>query len=217
MALGPNQYAGIAEGAIGLTAATGGAIYGAIKSGKLNRQAQKILQQQKKDNQEWYNIKMSQDYTQRADVQAAINKQRELLNEQYDKARATNVVTGGTDESLALQKQAANRSLSDTAAAVAARGADYKDSIERQYMSRKAGLEDMERMKLEQRAAATAQASSQVVNQGLNLVGDSFKTFRGDTGGSSGGGTMMQGGGGSNLSAEQIAAIAQAAQSSGGK
>lgn len=177
MGLGPNQIAGIVEGGIGLTAATGAAIYGAIKSGKLNRQAEKILQQQKQDNRKWYNIKMSQDYTQRADVQAAITKQRELLNEQYDKARATNVVAGGTDESLALQKQAANQSLSQTASDIAANAANYKDSVEAQYMARKAQLEDSEKQALQQRAAATAQASSQVVNSGLNLVGDSFKTF----------------------------------------
>ena len=177
MGLGPNQIAGIVEGGIGLTASTGAAIYGAIKSGKLNRKAEQILQQQKKDNQAWYNVKMAQDYTQRADVQAAINKQRELLNEQYEKARATNVVAGGTDESLALQKQAANNSLSQTTADIASNAANYKDRVEAQYKARKAQLEDAERQNLQQRAAATAQASSQVVNAGLNLVGDSFKTF----------------------------------------
>jgi hypothetical protein len=169
----------MAEGSIGLTAAIVGALYGGIKSGKLNRRAVKILQQQKNDNQNWYDVKMSSDYTQRADVQAAIKKQRELLQEQYDRARATNVVAGGTDEALALQKQAANQSLADTATSVAARSADYKDKVEDAYLGRKAQLEDQERQNLSQRAAATAQASSQVVNSGLNMVGNSFQHFGG--------------------------------------
>lgn len=177
MALNPGQIASIAEGATGLTAVLGGALYGGIKSGKLNRRAEAITEQQKKDNQAWYDIKQSSDYTQRADVQAAIKRQRELLDEQYKRARATNVVTGGTDEAVALQKQAANQSLSQTATDIAARAAGYKDQAEAQYMARKAGLEDQERANLEQRAAATAQAASQVVNTGLKMTGDSFQHF----------------------------------------
>ena len=96
--MGPQQIASIVEGGIGLTAATAGAIYGGIKSGKLNRQAEKILQQQKKDNQNWYDVKMSSDYTQRADVQAAmysimtgeaeeIRKMQELERAEMDEFR----------------------------------------------------------------------------------------------------------------------------------
>lgn len=173
MALNLGQIASIAEGATGLTAATAAAIYGGIKSGKLNRQAEKILSQQKTDNQNWYNVKMASDYTQRADVQAAIKRQRELLNEQYDRARATNLVSGGTDEALALQKQAANQSLSQTATDIAARAADYKDNVEQQYLARKASLEDQERLNLQQRAQQVAQAASQTVNAGLQMVGNS--------------------------------------------
>lgn len=172
MALNFGQKASIAEGATGLLASTAAAIYGGIKSGKLNRQAEKILQQQKTDNQNWYNIKKASDYTQRADVQAAIKRQRELLNEQYDRARATNLVSGGTDEALAMQKQAANQSLADTATDIAARAADYNDAVESQYMGRKASLEDQERLNLQQRAQQVAQAASQTVNAGLQMVGN---------------------------------------------
>lgn len=177
MGMNPQQIAAIAEGATGAVAAVGGAIYGAVKSGKLNRRAEAILKQQKSDNQRWYDVKTSQDYTQRADVQAAINKQRELLNEQYKRARATNVVAGGTDEALALQKQAANESLAQTSADIAARSADYKDKVESQYMARKVGLEDQERLNLQQRAAATAQAASQVVNAGLGMIGSGAQHY----------------------------------------
>ena len=181
MGMNPQQIAAVAEGATGLVAAVGGAIYGGIKSGKLNKKAEAILPQQKADNQRWYEVKQASDYTQRADVQAAIKKQRELLDEQYKRAKATNAVVGGTDEALALQKQAANQSLAQTATDVASRSAEYKDNVESNYMARKAGLEDQERLNLQQRAAATAQAASQVVNAGIKMVGSGAQHYSGAT------------------------------------
>jgi len=183
MGLNAQQIASIVEGGIGLTAALGGAIYGGVKSGKLNRKAEKLLRQMRDDNEQWYNVKSAQDYTQRADVQAAIARQRELLNEQYKQSRAANVVAGGTDESLALQQQAANQSLAQTASDIAARSADYKDNVERQYRSQDYALNQQQLQNYQQRAAATAQAASQVVNTGLQMTGNSFQHFAGATGG----------------------------------
>ena len=190
MGLNPKQIASIAEGATGLAAVVGGAIYGGVKSGKLNKQAESILKGQEKFNEDWYNIKRSSDYTQRSDVQAAFKKQREILDDYYKRAKATNTVVGGTDEALALQKQAANQSLSQTATDAAARAADYNDKAENTYLTRKAGLEDQERLNLQQRAAAVAQASSQVVNAGLKMVGTGAQHYSqatiGDMGGNIG-------------------------------
>lgn len=177
MGLNPGQIASIVEGGVGITAAIGGAIYGAIKSGKLNKQADALRTQMKNENKRWYDIKMAQDYTQRADVQAAIKKQRELLEEQYNRARATNVVAGGTDEALALQKQAANKSLSETATDIASKATDYKDNVERQYRAQDYALNQQELQNLQQRAAAVAQGASQVVNAGLSMAGNSFQHF----------------------------------------
>jgi len=187
------QVAAIAEGVTGAVAATGAAIYGGIKSGKLNRQAEKILQGQKDYNEQWWNVKRNTDYTQRADVQAAIKKQRELLDEQYKRARATNVVAGGTDEALALQKQSANQALAQTATDVASRVADIKDNQEQQYLGRKANLEDQERLNLQQRSAATSAAASQVVNAGINMVGSGAQHY-----------ASASGAGGANMDPEAI-------------
>lgn len=156
---------------IGGVGALGSAIYGAITSSAANNRARRLIQQQRDDNREWYNIKQSQVYTQRADVQAAIKRQRELLDEQYNKAKAANTVAGGTDESLALQQQAANKSLSDTMTDVAAAGAAYKDSVERQYRSEDAALNQQQVQNNQQQAAQAAQAASQAVNAGISLVG----------------------------------------------
>lgn len=163
--------AGLLSTAAGAVGALSGAIYAGVKSSKYNNKARGILEGQIADNKAWYDTKMSQDYTARSDVQAAITRQRQILDEQYRNARATNAVAGGTDASLALQKEAANRSLAQTMTDVASRAADYKDSVESQYRAQDAALKQQQAQSYQQQAAATAQAGSQVVDSGLNLVG----------------------------------------------
>ena len=157
---------------IGGATALGGAIYGGIKSSQLNKKAEEAEAKQRAENKAWYNTKMSQDYTQRADVQAAIKRQRELLDEQYSRARATNVVAGGTDEALALQQKAANQSLSNTMTDVAAQGAAYKDNVEAQYRAQDAAINQQQIARYQQQAANAANAAAQVVNAGTNMVGN---------------------------------------------
>lgn len=156
---------------IGGIGALGSAIYGAVASSKANNRARQLIQQQRDDNKRWYETKMNQDYTLRTDVQNAINRQRELLDEQYKRAKATNVVSGGSEESVALQKEAANKSLADTTADIAAAGANYKDSVEQQYRAQDAALNQQQVQSYQQQAAQTAAAASQAVNAGLGLVG----------------------------------------------
>lgn len=165
----------IASSIIGGVTALGSAIYGAAASAKANNKARRLIQQQRDDNREWYNIKNAQDYTQRSDVQAAVKRQRDLLNEQYNKARATNAVAGGTDESLALQKKAANQSLAQTMTDVASGAAAYKDGIEQQYRAQDAALNQQQAQSYQQQAQATAQAASQAVNAGIGLVGQGIQ------------------------------------------
>lgn len=155
-------------------AALGSAIYGGITSAKANNKARDLIAQQRNDNKAWYDLRMSQDYTLRTDVQAAIKRQRELLDEQYRRARATNVVAGGTDEALALQQQAANKSLSDTMTDVAAQAAAYKNNVEQQYRAQDAALNQQQVQNYQQQAAQAAQAASQGVNAGLGLMGNAI-------------------------------------------
>ena len=125
---------------IGAAAQVGSSIYGAIKSSQANKKAMDLIRSQRDENKKWYDQKMAEDYMQRSEVQNVLRKQRELLQEQYQRARATNIVAGGTDESLALQQQAANATMGDTMANIAANASAYKDSIEQQYRTQDAAL-----------------------------------------------------------------------------
>lgn len=156
--------------AIGTAAQVGASIYGAIKSSQANKKAMDILKAQKDENKKWYEERMNEDYLQRADVQNVLRKQRELLGEQYKRARATNVVAGGTDESLAMQQQAANEVLGDTMGNIAAQAESYKEGVENQYRSTDAALAQQEMGIHQTRAQNIATAAGQVGKAVSGLV-----------------------------------------------
>lgn len=156
----------------------GGAVVGAVSSGiaakksaQANEKARQLIQQRRDDNKAWYNAKMSSDYTMRPDAQNVINRQRELLDEQYKNAKATNIVSGGTDASVAMQKAAANDAMAQTMSDIASNAADYKDKVEQQYRAEDAALNQQQAQTYQQQAAQTAQAGSQATNAGLGLIG----------------------------------------------
>lgn len=148
---------------IGAAAQVGSSIYGAIKSSQANKKAQEMIQNQRAENKKWYDQRMAEDYMQRTDIQNVLRKQRELLNEQYRRARATNIVAGGTDESLALQQQAANAAMGDTMADIAANAESYRDSIESQYRTQDAALN--------QQLVGVEQAKGQAIANAAGQVG----------------------------------------------
>lgn len=161
-------------GAVGALASAIGA---AARSRRYNERANNELASLRRDNRAWYDRRNAQDYTMRSDVQATLKKQRELLDEQYRRARATNAVAGGTDESLALQQQAANRSLSNTMTDVAANASAHKDNVEAAYRQQNLALAQQQIKNDQQQAAAVAQAGAQGVNAGLNLVGNGVSSI----------------------------------------
>ena len=147
---------------IGAAAQIGSSIYGAIKSSQANKRAEQMLQNQKDENQKWYDQKMAEDYTQRSEVQNVLNKQRELLQEQYKRARATNLVAGGTDEQMALQQQAANEAMGDTMSTIASGATAYKEEIENQYREKDAALTQQQIANEQAKAQSIATAAGQV-------------------------------------------------------
>ena len=122
---------------------------------------------------------MNEDYLGRSDAQAVLKKQRELLDQQYRRARAMNVVTGGSDEALALQERAANDSLASTLTNIAGRSDIYRDSAEQQYRAQEAQLTGQQIAAESQRAQNIAAAASQGVSAGLNLLGNDIRSLEG--------------------------------------
>jgi hypothetical protein len=168
---------------LGLATQLGGAIWGGIKSSQSAQKARDLISQQRNENKKWYEQKMAEDYLQRSDVQNVLRKQKELLSEQMKRARATNVVAGGTDESLALQQQAAMESVGDTTANIAANASASKDAAEQQYRATNAALDQQEIGVYNNEAQQITNAAGQLTQTGANMVSAGLRAS--DLGGTS--------------------------------
>ena len=173
-------------------AALGSTIYGAIKSKKYNDKMKALVQQERDDNKRWYESQMASDYTQRTDAQSVLTKQRELFEEANRQARATNVVAGGTDQAEALRKASANDAMAQTSSDIAAKAAQHKDNVEQSYRQTDSAINQEQAQAYGQQASDTAQATSQLTNASLNLMGTAL-AGNGSTGAVAAGGNNSSG------------------------
>ena len=133
-----------------------------------------MIAAQRQENKDWYNTRMSEDYTKRSDAQALLQKQRQMLDERYRTEKAAQAVAGGTDESIALAKQADADSIAKTMTGLAENASAHKDAIEQQYRAQDAALNQQQAAALQAQAQASAQAASQGVNAGIGLIGAAY-------------------------------------------
>lgn len=122
---------------IGAASSLVSGIAGGIKARKAARKANAVLDKHAKENEEWFNRRYNEDYTQSAEAQAALNRARELADEQYKNTSGTAAVVGATDEAIAQAKKAANEVISDTAGSIASNATARKDAVESQYLGTK--------------------------------------------------------------------------------
>jgi len=151
----------------------GASIFGGIKQANAAKKARANLQNQLKENQDWYDRRYNEDATQRADAQRLITMTEESIKNRNKQAAGAAAVMGGTEESVAAAKAANNGALADTMSQIAVNAEQRKDAIEGQYLERKAGinnqLNDMETKK--------AQNISQAVQGVASAAGDIAGNF----------------------------------------
>lgn len=121
-----------------------GSIFGGLKASRAINNAleenTKSINQELKDNEDWYYRRYNEDATQRADAQRMLAMTNELLKQRNMDAKGTQAVMGGTEESLAATKAANTNALADTAAQIAVAGAQRKDNVENQFLNTKSSL-----------------------------------------------------------------------------
>ena len=120
----------------------GGSIFGGLKASQAMKQVRNNLNDQMRDNQEWYDRRYNEDATQRADAQRMLAMTMDAIRDRSKDAKGTQAVMGGTEESMAATKAANANALADTAANIAIAGAARKDSIENQYMTKKDSINE---------------------------------------------------------------------------
>lgn len=152
-------------GALGVA----GSVFGGISQARAASKVQANLQNQLKDNQDWYDRRYNEDATQRADAQAILTKTEESIKQRNQQAAGTQAVMGGTDESVAATKAANNKALSDATSTIAVNGDKRKDNIENKYLDTKTDLNNQLNSLTMKKAENTAKAISGVTDAGSSL------------------------------------------------
>lgn len=139
-------------------------IFGGIASAKAMKDAQKKIEQQREDNKSWYNQRYNEDATQRADAQSILTKTQEALKQQNKNAAGAQAVMGGTQETVAAQKQAGANTMANATSQIAVAGANRKDNIESTYRTKddnyNSQLVDMDKAKANAIQTATGQLAT---------------------------------------------------------
>lgn len=149
---------GLVGGIIGSAMSAGASIFGGISSAKAMRQVSKNINQQKQENQDWYDRRYNEDSTQRADAQRLLTMTEESIRNRNRQSAGAAAVMGGTEESVAAAKAANNQALTDTMSQINAQADARKDSIAQTYQNNKTNLDSqINNMKI-QKANNTAQA-----------------------------------------------------------
>ena len=129
-------------GIIGGAAGALGGIFGGISKNKMLKKQMAMINEQKRENQDWYDRRYNEDATQRADAQAILTQTADMIRRRNQQSAGAQAVMGGTDESAAAAKEANAKALSDATSQIAVAGAQRKDQIEGQYMERQQQLDE---------------------------------------------------------------------------
>lgn len=149
----------------------GASIFGGIKNAKAMKEVQANLEQQKKDNQNWYDRRYNEDSTQRADAQRLLTMTEESIKNRNKQAAGAAAVMGGTEESVAAAKAANNQALTETMSQISAQADARKDAIEQQFQQNNTALQNQINDMTMKKAANTAQAVQGVASAAGNIAG----------------------------------------------
>ena len=162
---------GIFGSAIGGALGIGGAIFGGISASKAMKRAKKMVEEQKKENQNWYDRRYNEDSTQRADAQRILTQTNEAIRQRNQAAAGSAAVMGGTEESVAATKAANAQAIADATSQIAVNGERRKDQIESQYLQTKSDLnQQLQNLEIG-KANAVSQAVQGVASAGANMAG----------------------------------------------
>lgn len=145
-------------GIFGAALGAAGSIFGGISASKAIKKAKRNVEAQRRKNQDWYDQRYNEDSTQRADAQRLLTQTQDMLKRQTDAAAGSAAVGGGTDESVAQAKAAANQTVGDVMSNINAQADARKDQIEQTYQANdNAYVEQLNNLE-QGKAAAISQA-----------------------------------------------------------
>ena len=162
---------------IGTVAGVAGSLIGQHNAKKQMEKYNASLDATEKKNEDWYNARYNQDWTQTVEAQSMIQRARELAKEQTDRARGANAVMGGGESELAASKAAANDAIADVTAQIASNATAQKAAIESQYLAKQAQIDAARQQGYQAAAQQSAAAGGQALQAGVNLAGGDMNSY----------------------------------------
>lgn len=155
---------------IGAGLSVASSIAGGIANRKARRKQERMIAQQQKENQAWYDRTYNADPTKRADTVRLLTQMQEQIKHRNKAAKGRQAVMGGTEDSTTAVKEANNKTLADTTSQIVAANDARKDNIEQQYMNRKNQLQNQQMGLDAEKAADTANAVAGVAGTAANIA-----------------------------------------------
>lgn len=154
----------------------GASVYSGYKASRAVKGVKSNLEQQRRDNQNWYDRRYNEDALQRSDAQRILTQTAEAIKQRNRAANGRAAVMGGTEESLAATKAANAQAMADAASRIAVAGEARKDNIEQQYLQRDQALQgQLNNMDLEKANAITRAAAG--VAGALDSTGEAYGQY----------------------------------------
>lgn len=113
-----------------------GSVLGGISKNKMLKKQEDMINDQKKANKNWYDMRYNEDATQRADAQEVLSKTEEAIKQRNKQSEGRAAVMGGNESSIAASKEANAQAMAGAAGAIAQNGERRKDAIEQQYLKK---------------------------------------------------------------------------------
>lgn len=126
----------------GAFAGATGSLLGSLGKNDSVSKEQKGVDAMRKSNENWYNRRYNEDPTQRLSAQRMITKLEDIVRRRNKAAEGRRAMVGGTEESVAAEKERNNQMMADAVSQIAAYGDAQKDRIEQQYLNRKNRLDE---------------------------------------------------------------------------
>lgn len=145
----------------------GAGIFGAVQSAREKKKMSRYLDDSSAENEDFFNSNYYSDFTNRRDVSALMSQVRDNLKKNNSQTRNSAVVTGATDEAIALEKANNAAVIADTTGKIASAQEVYKDNILNNYQNRKQNIMNMKMDMANQQAENASKLSSNALS-GLN-------------------------------------------------
>ena len=158
---------------LGLAAGLASGIAGGVKSAKAAKKQQELVDQQRAENDAWYNRNYYQNYLDSTEARAAMKRVEDTLRRRNQEAQAQAAISGGTPEQVIAQQENDQKLVGDVATNLAARGDEIKRQVDAQYMANKANIAGQQMNQYQMNEAGGAQ----LLGNGGSLIGSALSMF----------------------------------------